>query len=53
MKQLTQAEISMPYKPAPITLGNMRAVGARTLAEWCLGRGWAGFEIRSDRILKS
>ena len=25
MKQLTQAEMSMPYKPAPMTLGNMRA----------------------------
>jgi hypothetical protein len=28
MKQLTQAEMSMPYKPAPMTLGNMRASGA-------------------------
>jgi hypothetical protein len=38
MKQLTQAEISMPYKPAPMTLGNMRANGVRTLAAWCLSR---------------
>ena len=30
MKQLTQAEMSMPYKPAPMTLGNMRANGVGT-----------------------
>jgi hypothetical protein len=34
MKQLTQAEISMPCKPAPMTLGNMRANGVQTLAVW-------------------
>jgi hypothetical protein len=29
-----------------MTLGNMRANGVRTLAAWCLGRGyaWAGAE---------
>jgi hypothetical protein len=31
MKQLTQAEMSMPYKPASMTLGNMRAKGVQTL----------------------
>jgi hypothetical protein len=25
--------------PTPMTLGNMRANGVRTLAAWCLGRG--------------
>jgi hypothetical protein len=39
MKWITQAEISMPYKPAPMTLGNMRANGVHTLSVWCLGRG--------------
>jgi hypothetical protein len=29
MKWITQAEISIPYKPAPMTLGNMRAKGVR------------------------
>jgi hypothetical protein len=24
---------------APMTLGNMRSNGVRTLAAWCLGRG--------------
>jgi len=28
----------MPSDPAPMTLGNMRANGVRTLAVWCLGR---------------
>jgi len=31
MKQLTQAENKYPYKPAPMTLGNMRANGVRSL----------------------
>jgi hypothetical protein len=26
--------------PTPMTLGNMRANGVRTLDEWCLGRGY-------------
>jgi hypothetical protein len=26
--------------PTPMTLGNMRANGVRTLAAWCLGRGY-------------
>jgi hypothetical protein len=34
MKQFTQAEISMPYKPAPMTLGNVRANSVRTLTAW-------------------
>jgi hypothetical protein len=25
--------------PTPMTLGNMRSNGVRTLAAWCLGRG--------------
>jgi hypothetical protein len=30
VKRITQAEMSMPYKPAPMTLGNMRSNGVRT-----------------------
>jgi hypothetical protein len=40
MKQLTQAEMSMPYKPTPMTLGNMRQNGVR-------------MERRRDRIRAS
>jgi len=29
----------MRYSHPPMTLGNMRANGERTLAAWCLGRG--------------
>jgi hypothetical protein len=29
----------------PMTLGNMRANGARTLAAWCLGRGCKHFRV--------
>jgi hypothetical protein len=31
--------VTRAVKPAPMTLGNMRANGVRTLAAWCLGRG--------------
>src|SRR5450756_819998 len=37
--KLTQVEMSIPHTPAPLTLGNMRANGVRTLAAWCLSRG--------------
>jgi hypothetical protein len=30
--------VTHAVKPAPMTLGNMRANGVRTLAAWCLGR---------------
>jgi hypothetical protein len=30
---------------APMTLGNMRANGVRTLAAWCLGRGSNHFRV--------
>jgi hypothetical protein len=28
-----------------MTLGNMRANGVRTLAAWCLGRGYDHFQV--------
>jgi hypothetical protein len=31
--------------PGPMTLGNMRANGVRTLAAWCLGRGCDQFRV--------
>jgi hypothetical protein len=31
----------MRHTSPPMTLGNMRANGVRTLAVWCLGRGCA------------
>ena len=31
--------------PTPMTLGNMRANGVRTLAAWCLGRGCNHFRV--------
>jgi len=36
----------MPSGSAPMTLGNMRANGVRTLAAWCLGRGCNHFRVR-------
>jgi len=32
-------------RPAPMTLGNMRANGVRTLAMWCLSRGCNHFRV--------
>ena len=32
-------------KLSPMTLGNMRANGVRTLAAWCLGRGCKHFRV--------
>ena len=39
----------MKYPPAPMTLGNMRANGVRTLAAWCLGRGCNHFRVLDVR----
>ena len=36
----------MPSGSAPMTLGNMRANGVRTLAAWCHGRGCNHFRVR-------
>ena len=35
----------MLYTGPPITLGNMRANGVRTLAAWCLGRGCNHYRV--------
>jgi hypothetical protein len=35
----------MSPKPAPMSLGNTRANGVRTLAAWCLGRGCNHFRV--------
>jgi hypothetical protein len=48
MKWIRQAKISMPYNSAPMTLGNIRANGVRTLAAWCLGRGTFFTERSAD-----
>jgi hypothetical protein len=37
----------MSPNPTPMTLGNMRANGVRTLAAWCLGRGFAASRERA------